>query len=90
LFSPAHDAQKWQNKPVNHANCTSVGLWVTQGDALIFLLKIKTGTLFGHSSSTQCLHAASSGTKRINNNKNSRTRGGKSGGVEDQRQPVVA
>jgi hypothetical protein len=36
-----------------------------RGTLFIFLLKIKTGTLFGHSSSTQCLHAASSGKKRI-------------------------
>ena len=57
-----------------------------RGTLFIFLLKVKTGTLFGHSSSAQCLHAASSGTKRINNNKNSRTRGRKSGGVEDQPQ----
>ena len=87
LSSSAHDAQSGKTSLSTTQTALQSGYGSLRGTLFIFLLKIKTGTLFGHSSSTQCLHAASSGTKRINNNKNSRTRGRKSGGVEDQPQP---
>ena len=85
---PCTRCSKWQDKPVNHANCTSVGLWVTEGDALYFFIKNKDWDAFWPLLKYTVFTCRFKWQKtHINNNKNSRTRGGKSGGVEDQPQP---